>query len=348
MKKILLYIAGLLIILILLFLAFLGFASIQEYKPAKEISLLDFCEPDTLYPDSTYSVMIWNMGYGGLGANMDFFYDGGKMVRDTRKNVEKNIQAITSYIKSNDSIDFIMLQEIDFNSKRSYHLNQSDSLARVLPDHVGFFGINYLVDFVPVPLKSPLGEVKSGIAIYTKYQPETTFRYGFNVDYSWPKRLFMLKRCYLVCRYPMKNGKQLVLVNVHNSAYDDGSLRTDQLQVLEKFAQSEMLQGNYILFGGDWNQCPDKFRANFDQPFDTINISHLPETFLQGWKRYFTDSVPSNRRIISPYERGKTPVTVIDFFIASPNITLTDVSCADLGFLNSDHHPVMANLLLKE
>ena len=291
--------------------------------------------------------MIWNIGYGGLGENMDFFYDGGRMVRDTRENVQLNFDAILAYIGSRDTIDFFLLQEVDIDSKRSYRINQNEFLSNTLSKHVAFAGINYKVDFVPVPLRAPLGKVTSGIATYTRYQPESVIRRGYTGNYSWPKRLFMLKRCFLVSRYPLNNGLDLVLVNIHNSAYDDGSLRAGQLKVLETFATQEYSLGNFILLGGDWNQSPDGFSPAFDQPFDTTNVSYLQSDFLAGWERYYTDSVPTNRRIITSYEKGETPVTVIDYFIASPNIELTNINCSDLYFKNSDHQPVTATIRFK-
>ncbi len=347
MKKIVYFLLKILAVVVVLFLLFLGFASVREYKPDKEISLLDFCEPDTLQLDSTYTVMIWNIGYGGLGENMDFFYDGGKMVRDSRENVHKNLDAIASHIAGRDSIDFFLLQEVDFASKRSYRSLQNELISKQLHQHIEFSGINYKVDFVPVPPKAPLGKVKSGIVTYTRYQPASVFRRGFSGNYSWPTRLFMLKRCFLVSRFPTNTGVEFVLVNLHNSAYDDGSLRAEQLSILQSFATDEYNKGNYVLFGGDWNQSPDGFQPSFDQPFDIKNVSYLPDDFLKDWARYYSDSVPTNRRIVTTYSRGSTPVTVIDFFIASPNLDLSGVKCSDLFFENSDHQPVSASFRLK-
>lgn len=342
MKKILNYLLILILFFIGLFLLYLAYSSFREYKPKPEISLLDYCEPDTLHLDSSYSVMIWNIGYSGLGKNMDFFYDGGKMVRDTKENVNNNFSAISEHIKANDTIDFFLLQEVDLNSKRSYHLQQFEDIGNIIPQHVGFCGINYKVDFVPVPPKAPLGKVESGIVTYTKYQPAAVFRRGFTGNYSWPTRLFMLKRCMLVSRFPTNRGNEFVLVNIHNSAYDDGSLRAEQLSIIDTFALNEFNKGNFILLGGDWNQSPDGFNPAFDQPFDTLNASFIPQTFLKGWERYFSDSVPSNRRITIPYMRGKTLVTVIDYYITSPNLELSGIDCVDLSFEHSDHQPVTA------
>jgi len=34
---------------------------------------------------NTFSLINWNIGYAGLGQEMDFFYDGGEGVRPTKK-----------------------------------------------------------------------------------------------------------------------------------------------------------------------------------------------------------------------------------------------------------------------
>ena len=45
----------------------------------------------------------------------------------------------------------------------------------------------------------------------------------------------MLDRCFLVNRYPVSNGNELLMINTHNSAYDDGSLRKQQMDFLKDF-----------------------------------------------------------------------------------------------------------------
>ena len=152
----------------------------------------------------------------------------------------------------------------------------------------------------------------------------------------------------LVSRYPTNTGNEFVLINIHNSAYDDGSLRAEQLSKIDTFAMNEFKKGNFILMGGDWNQSPNGFIPKFDQPFDTVNLSYIPHTFLESWNRYFSDSVPSNRRIATPYIRGTTPVTVIDYFIASPNLELSGINCSDLSFEHSDHQPVAATIRFRK
>ena len=325
----------------LLFIVFLTYSTIFEFRPPDRINIFSSEQCDTLNDTSMFSAMIWNLGYAGLGANMDFFYDGGRHVRDTRDHVIRNFDSITSLIADNDTLDFILIQEIDLRSKRSYRINQFGKLDSLLNRHTGFFGINYKADFVPVPLYSPMGPVRSGIATYSTFVPRTVDRFSFHGDFSWPTRIFMLKRCYLVSRYPLANGKEFILVNTHNSAYDDGSLRAGQIRELEKFSLDEFEKGNYILIGGDWNQSPAGFQAAYDHVFDTVDVSYLPSDFLPGWNQLYSASCPTNRRIITSYDPCTTPTTVIDFYLASPNIVSYSIQVIDLGFMNSDHQPVL-------
>jgi len=65
-----------------------------------------------------------------------------------------------------------------------------------------------------------------------------------------------------------------------------------------------------------------------------------PDFFPEGWQWVFDPEVPSNRDVNQPYTKGKTPTTIIDFFVVSPNLEVIDVKTQDLGFEWSDHHPV--------
>ena len=114
----------------------------------------------------------------------------------------------------------MLLQEVDLSSRRSYYLNEKDTLVSHFACHAAL-APNYVVGFVPVPPSSPMGKVNSGVLSMSRYQPESSTRYGYPGMFGWPSRLFNLRRCMLVNRYPAENGKQLVLINSHLSAFDD-------------------------------------------------------------------------------------------------------------------------------
>jgi len=332
------------------FLIVIIVGTFTRYRP-DDIETISQIE-DSLFINhsSTYSALIWNIGYAGLGAEMDFFYEGGKKVRDSEDNVRRNLYKITNWLKQNDTVDFILLQEVDINSKRSYSIDQLQHFNQVLEYHFPLFSANYNVKYVPVPTLRPLGKVHSGMLSFTRNAPSSSKRYSLPGDYSWPKNIFMPNRCFQINRYGLKfKNKELVLINIHNSAYDDGTLRKQQLDHLKDFLMEEENKGNFILVGGDWNQCPPMFTPEFNlKNFDTVNVSYIPDNFLDSkWQWVYDPKKATNRRVTEPYSEGKTLVTLIDFFLSSPNIEILKCKTIDMGFNYSDHQPVLLQFKLK-
>lgn len=335
-------------ILIFVFAFFIAYAVISDYKPKPTTLVYKSESPSILIDSNEFNIMIWNIGYCGLSKEMDFFYDGGKMVRPTEESSLKNLEAVNKFLKQNDSIDFYLIQEIDKKSKRSYRINQFDIVKKELQGYEGFYGKNYDVGFVPVPPLKPMGKVDAGLATFSKFLPITSVRHSFPGNYGFPKGLFMLDRCFLVNRYKLSNGKELLIINTHNSAYDDGSLRKGQMDHLKKFLEAEYEKGNYILVGGDWNQSPFGLNHNYDNPFDTINNSVIEKDYLSAdWTWVYDNDVPTNRRVAFPYDEKKSLTTIIDFYLLSPNVEAIEIKGIDLNFENSDHQPVITKIKLK-
>ena len=66
------------------------------------------------------------------------------------------------------------------------------------------------------------GEVLSGLVTFSRYQPKESTRFQLPGDYPWPDRIFHLDRCASVHRIPTNMGPELVVINIHNSAFDKG------------------------------------------------------------------------------------------------------------------------------
>jgi endonuclease/exonuclease/phosphatase family metal-dependent hydrolase len=216
---------------------------------------------------------------------MDFFMTG-KGCENNEEQFRLNFKAVDQFLQSQDSVDIFMLQEVDQHSKRSYRFNEVEQLTAAFTDYSSFYGKNYDVFFVPVPPSSPMGSVNSGLLSLSRFAPENAERYSFPGRYSWPTRLFMLDRCFLVMRFEMSKGKQLLVINTHNEAYDDGSIRDQQMAYLKEFMIAEYAKGNYILVGGDWNQCPPGFIPAFSgEVFDTVDYKGIEPDYLPpDWK----------------------------------------------------------------
>jgi endonuclease/exonuclease/phosphatase family metal-dependent hydrolase len=347
-KKILRASLIIILLIVLVLAGIIGIAVISDYRPKEKEVIFSNENAGMLSDTGQYSIISWNIGYCGLDKDMDFFYDGGKKVFTPEAVCINNLQRIGKFLKQNDSVDFIFVQEIDKKSKRSYSINEYDTLTKVLKDFSPFFAKNYDVFFVPVPPSSPMGKVLSGISIFSKDTPVTSDRYSFPGKYGFPKQLFMLDRCFLVNRYKLSNGKELLVINTHNEAFDTGKIRKAQMEYLKEFLLNEYRKGNYIITGGDWNQSPPDFVPEFPgYKINTLQMKMSPDYLPAEWKWIYDNKTPSNRSVTTAWDPAVTPTTVIDFFLISPNIEALSVKCFDLGFENSDHNPVIVKLKLK-
>ncbi|MFW6100472.1 MAG: endonuclease/exonuclease/phosphatase family protein [Bacteroidota bacterium] len=336
--KIILYVFGVIALLLLIFLLYF---TLTEYKPEKERVIAVNRDVPAIKKD-TFRVLIWNIGYCGLGADMSFFYDGGDQVRTSRERTIQNLKGIHKELDVQRNSDFILLQEVDISSKRSHHINQFDQINHHLDAFSGYFAENYEVQFVPLPLWSPLGKVKSGLATFSRFSPKKVVRHDFPGEYAWPRRVFMLDRCFLISRYELSDGAELLVINTHNSAYDNGNLKRQEMSYMKEFLLKEYEKGNYLIVGGDWNQKPpgiDSLRDTESQ-YDMDRVSLIEDNFMpSGWKWIFDPDVPSNRSLDAPFD-GSNQLRIIDFFLVSPNIKPLIVKTTDLNFKNSDHQPV--------
>ncbi|MCG8696438.1 MAG: endonuclease/exonuclease/phosphatase family protein, partial [Bacteroidales bacterium] len=313
---------------------FLLIASKNDYRPKEVHMVADYEFSIPLMSSDTFSILSWNIGYAGLGEKMDFFYDGGKHVRDIEDNVRRNLYMLCDVLKDSDTVDFMLLQEVDSMSKRTYQINQLEWLENQLPYFFSYFAVNYKVPYVPVPIKSPMGNVNSGLLTFSRELSQRAYRYSYPENFSWPQRIFILDRCFLTNIYLLDNGKKFILINTHHSAFDDGTLRAKQNEYLANYIQNEYSKGNYVLVGGDWNQCPPEFKPRFtNQLFDTVSLMHIPKGYPgDKWSFHFDRKVPTNRRTTTPYNREKSLTTVLDYYLASPNIEVLETKTMDLQF----------------
>lgn len=114
-----------------------------------------------LAPGMELTLATFNIGYGGLGAESDFFMDGGSQVQPlSQALVEKNLAGITALLEEADA-DIYLLQEVDADAKRSYGIDQRAVLSQGKGMDTAY-ALNYSCDFVPFPWP-PIGRVHSGL-----------------------------------------------------------------------------------------------------------------------------------------------------------------------------------------
>lgn len=357
---------------IIIFIAaiFVGVLTVTEYKPQDSEDLTvtyndQQATQDDSFPTDTnklsqqkelsigdnISVVTWNIGYGSLGANADFFMDGGDSVyTSTKEQVLTNMSAITEELNSL-SPDIILLQEVDEKSSRSHKINEASIIRDELPSYNSSYAYNYKTLMVPYPIP-PIGQVASGIMTLSTYPVSTACRTKLPCPFSYPIRLCNLKRCLIVSKVPIDGtDKELVIVNLHLEAYDSGEGKAAQTKMLADILQAETDKGNYVIAGGDFNQT-----------FSNTDISSYPQQSDELWAPSLIDisefgndftciadsSVPTCRSLDKSYDDAddKFQFYVIDGFIVSSNISIKSIETVNLDFQNSDHNPIKLEVIL--
>ena len=352
------------------FLIFLLTAVITDYRPADKEELQDLSglssgtkdRPEVPYnsdgsgisetttgvlPDSL-SILCWNIGYGGLGDDMDFFYDGGTQVRTSRERTLANIDGIIEEIRRH-SPDIILLQEVDECSRRTYRINEVKMLQEAFPDYHIYLAYNYKSFFVPIPVKAPMGRVASGVVLMSRIEPEEVHRWQYPSRFPWPVSMFNLKRCLLTATFRLADGGSIVIGNTHNTAYDTGGMRTAEIRWLGKLTSRLASHGTPFIIGGDWNQYPPEYIPG---PAETSNPHFttvaLDTALLQSTGRIAWDSSARTLRHLNVPYGPESVLTVTDYFYISDGISVDSVKVIDLGFLYSDHQPVLLKVTFRQ
>ncbi|MDR2564925.1 MAG: hypothetical protein LBC97_02475 [Bifidobacteriaceae bacterium] len=345
MRRLFKVIGTLVLVLVLVVVGFFAVATITEYRPkaTEPVAITGEATLPAPSPGDELTLLSFNIGYGGLGKGQDFFMDGGAMVRPAdRSVVESNLDGILAQLKALPA-DVYFLQEVDLDSHRSYGV---DEVARV-EDALGGAGAyapNFKSMFTPYPWP-PIGKVDSGLVTVTGLAAKDAVREALPVPFKWPVRLFNLKRCLLVERVAVEGGKDLVLVNLHLEAYEDGSGRAEQMSELVKLVQGEYAKGNYVIAGGDFNQTFPGVS------YPKVSENWVPgefdaSVFAPGWTVAHDGSTPTSRLNDAPWD-GNNQLYGIDGFIASPNVEVKEVLTVDAGFEFADHNPVKLTVELR-
>ena len=335
--------------------------SITEYRPAAAETACVIKSGAGLHGrgnlDVGQSVRIvsWNIGYGGLGARQDFFMDGGTMVRPQNKAaVEENLYGAAELMKRIDA-DIWFIQEMDTSSLRSFYIDESAFLSEASSLNATYT-YNYKCVFVPFPYP-PLGRMASGLGIFTNLPYSESVRYALPVPFKWPVRTANLKRCLLVNRFPLACGSELVAVNLHLEAYDEGEGKIAQTKALTDFLIAEYEKGNFVVAGGDFNQTfPGLDLSAYPAHEGVWQAAVMDSAVLpEGWQFAADDKAPSCRLNNGIYAQALTDENlrknwqyyIIDGFIVSPNVEVKSVRTLDENFMYADHNPVEIEVYLK-
>ena len=311
-------------------------------------------EGEAVETGTEYSLISYNIGFAAYTPDFGFFMDGGTESRAASKeSVERVMGEIADFLLKQDA-DFLMVEEVDVDATRSHHVDERARLMWALEDYATAFAVNYDSPYLFYPILKPHGKSLAGMLTASRYAMTEAKRVELPIEESLYKFLDC-DRCYTVCRVPVENGRELVLYTVHLSAYtSDGTVATEQLELLLADMQSEYEKGNYAVCGGDFNK---DMLGDSSEIFGVSGEEHtwaqpLPLDLMEGTgirlaEYDLEDPVPSCRNADGPYHDGQFVLTV-DGFLVSENVQAELVQVLDVGFLWSDHNPVELRFTLKD
>lgn len=361
-KKLGKVISGILLVLLAAVAAYVIYMQVHYYR------IDDFTEIATENPrqelvksGTAYRIMTYNIGFGAYSDDYSFFMDTGKM-KDGTKTAGKHARALSKEeelantagsleLLKTQNTDFIFTQEVDEKATRSYQVNQRKILTEGLSDYSAVFANNFHSAYLLYPFQEPHGAVEAGMLTFSKYQISENTRRQFPVSDAFITKFTDLDRCFLVSRLPVDGGKELVLIQVHLSAYDKGgTIRAKQLDLLNQALTEERGKGNYVIAGGDFNHdiadSIDAFPSEQEIPEWVYQLQ--ADDLADGYRFVKAENaaeVPTCRGADIPYEKGVTYTVIVDGFIVSDNVEALAENI-DAEFKYSDHNPVVMEFML--
>lgn len=358
MKKFLKIAGSVLGALLLLVLAYalymlVTYHRIEDYQVLKVEMPAAENDRTALAAGEPYRAMTYNIGFGAYTPGFSFFMDGGESSwAESKESVLATVSGAAGLALSRDP-DFVLFQEVDTDSTRSYHVNQYELVSGILNDYYSVFAQNYDSSFLAYPFREPHGFCRAGLVLYSRYPVTSSLRRSFPIATSLSK-FVDLDRCYSVSRIPVDNGKELVIINLHMSAYGNSDeIREGQIAMLCADMEKEYAAGNYVICGGDFNhdlkalEDDGSARNSWAYPFPRES---LPEHFS-----FCMDGLPeeereqlwnSARNADQPYEEGVTYTVTLDGFLISDNVECIYYENINTGYSYSDHDPVIMDFLL--
>ncbi|MBP5292045.1 MAG: endonuclease/exonuclease/phosphatase family protein [Lachnospiraceae bacterium] len=356
-KSVLKYIFRIFIVIAAVVVAYVMYVVLSYSRIDDHIKLTPSGYPllNVLPVDGEYTIVTQNCGFGAYSPDFTFFMDGGTQSwANDKETVIYDIDCAADTAASF-SPDFILFQEVDTDSTRSYHVDQREQLAIHFMDYAEVFAVNYHSAFLMYPFTQPHGASNAGIQTFSRAKITSAERRQIEISEGLSKFLD-LDRCYSVSRIPVSDGKEMVLYNIHSSAYGGSdAIRSSQMTQLFNDMLSEYEKGNYCVCGGDFNH---DFTGNsarvlgikegsdfgWAQPFP---IDLLPEGISRCIDYDNPELIPTARNCDIP--AGPDSQTfVLDGYLVSDNVEVTELHNIDTGFAYSDHNPVVMKFVFKQ
>jgi endonuclease/exonuclease/phosphatase family metal-dependent hydrolase len=237
------------------------------------------------------------------------------------------LRVITSELNRN-PVDLLLLQEVDWNAKRSGNVDEATELARRLHMHGA-----YATEFEELSQEQTDHPAFIGQATLTRLPLRSArilrfaHQSGFWKPRSWlPSSVPLMQRrlgsrVALVTELSFE-GKTLVVYNAHLESRSYGRIQMQQIEEMLADA-SRYPENTPVILGGD------------------LNTKYLPSTFLNKLERAGYRSALGEK-----IERTHTIAMALDWIFAKGPVELSG-GVVRKDVKGSDHYPVYAELRMK-
>lgn len=274
--------------------------------------------PFPILSKNTFNFMSYNLGFcaGHLGLEGIVY---------PKSFIQDNIHRICNTVNTH-SIDILCTQEIDISSRRSYYINQIDTIATQCRFPYVYISESWHKRWVPYPttlnFKKQFGPTHAGQAIFSKFPILTASTKLFSKPKtnSFIYNFFYIDRLAQSCIFKVTDTQCLQVINCHLDAYSDATRHIQAKQMCD------MVQHERVVFCGDFNSEKESIAVQ------TI------ESNTQS-----CDAFQDNPEVTFPsngaYRR-------LDYIFSSPLVKSAHSKVITNDTISSDHFPIMTSLTL--
>ena len=336
-------IAGLAVAVLVLWMA----GGVQKPKVTEPPPIrLTGVEPTTsTTADASLTVVTWNVAWAyGWGSE-------GSGAARPKAHFERTLDEM-GRVLAQLKPDVVLLQEVDFDSTRSHHIDQAERLARRVGLPYLAKAVSWEANWVPFPYWPPenqFGQMRSGGAVLSRFpidahRVETVSKPKAN---PWWYNLFYLFRYHQQATLQTEDGPLLVF-NIHTEAFDEAS-RVRHARLIAERVSREIIPRTIV--GGDLNTVLAEATRRRDYP-DEPETSHVDDPTLELIRGVdgLVDAVPGKLYLENEARwftfPAHEPNRKLDYLLhgAGLRVQHVDVPRAVAGEL-SDHLPLVARLV---
>jgi len=332
--------------IVLLFFWMAGGIKTPRRTPLEPKTLESLSGHETSSSTASISVLSWNIAWAyGQGSE-------GSGTRKSSDDLQNNLIQIAEHIKQVDA-DVVLLQEIDFDSDRTYNLDQAEFIAKNAGYKYYIRGISWSANYLPFPYWPPSehwGQMLSGGAILSKLPVQSA---DITLLPKPDAQSFFYRQFYLF-RYLMRcelswQGQNLMILNTHLEAFDQKNREMQMKLVSQTISEdSTAIQ----IFGGDFNSVPREAKLKHGYP-DEPETDHrndktleilLATTELKEAAAAVAE-VSIKDRLTFP---ASAPNRQLDHLFVSPQFEVLNFQVSLKTTLASDHLPIFGRFKLRE